>query len=130
MFPTKCQKIKIDNHIPNEKIHVDDTKFILALRNLIDNAFKYNRDNEDVELIIRKNYDIEFHIKDTGIGVSKENLQKLTTPFFQADQTVSTKGFGLGLTICKKIIEAHNGQIVIESEEGKGSTFIFHLPSN
>jgi signal transduction histidine kinase len=52
----------------------------------------------------------------------------LTKPFFQADQIVSTKGFGLGLTICKKIIESHKGKLSIESEEEKGSCFILHLP--
>ena len=55
---------------------------------------------------------------------------KLTTPFFQADQTVSISGFGIGLTICKKIIEAHKGRLSIESEKGIGSAFILHLPSN
>ena len=130
MFPTKGQKIKIENHIPNEIINVDETKFILALRNLLDNAFKYSKDNLDVELIVRKNDDIKFEVRDKGIGVPKESIQKLTTPFFQADQTVSVKGFGIGLTICKKVIEAHKGGLSIESKKGIGSTFILHLPSN
>jgi len=130
MFPTKCKRIKIDNHIPDDIVYIDKTKFILALRNLLDNALKYSPDNVNVKLIVRKNGDIQFHVKDSGIGISKENIQKLTIPFFQADQTVSTKGFGLGLTICKKIIEVHKGRISIESEKGKGSTFILHLPSN
>ena len=130
MFPTKTQKIKIDNQIPNEIIIVDETKFILALRNLLDNAIKYSKKNTDVKLIVRKNRNIEFEIKDKGIGVPKESIQELTKPFFQADQNVSTKGFGIGLTICKKIIEAHKGQILIESKEGTGSSFILSLPSN
>ena len=102
----------------------------LALRNLIDNAFKFSKDNLDVELIIRKNGDIKFEIRDKGIGIPKESIQKLTTPFFQADQAVSAKGFGIGLTICKKIIEAHKGKLSIKSEAEIGSVFILHLPLN
>ena len=130
MFPVKRQRIKIDNHIPDEKVYIDATKFTLALRNLLDNAIKYSPENMEIYLIVVKNDDVEFRVKDSGIGVSKENIHKLTEPFYQADQTVSTKGFGLGLTICKKIIESHKGKLRIESEEEKGSCFILHLPAN
>ena len=81
------------------------------------------------EFIVRKKGDIEFLVRDSGIGVPKESIQKITTSFFQANQNVSTKGFGIGLTICKKIIEAHKGRLSIESEKGIGSAFILHLPS-
>ena len=128
MFPTSHKRIKINNQIPNEQIYIDETKFIIALRNLLDNAFKYNKNNKDIEFNIEKNDDIEFQIKDFGIGISKENIQKIIEPFFQAIQTLSTKGFGLGLTICKKIVESHNGRLTIQSEEGKGSIFVLHLP--
>ena len=128
MFPTKHHRIKINNHIPKEKIFVDEMKFTLALRNLLDNALKYAPDNKKININIVKNKDIEFQVKDAGIGVSMENIHKLTKPFYQADQTVSTKGFGLGLTICKKIIESHKGKLIIESKKGEGSCFILHLP--
>ena len=130
MFPTNRQRLKINNQIPNSYIYIHETKFILALRNLLDNALKYSGNNMDIELTVVKNGDFKFQIKDIGIGISKENIQKITEPFFQANQTLSTKGFGLGLTICKKIIESHKGHLSIESEEGKGSVFILHLPSN
>jgi signal transduction histidine kinase len=96
----------------------------------LDNAFKYSKlkDKADIELTVVQNGDIEFQVKDSGIGISKEDIKKLTQPFFQANQTVSTKGFGLGLTICKKIIESHKGRLSIESEPEKGSIFILHLP--
>ena len=67
-------------------------------------------------------------MKDSGIGISKADINKLTQPFFQANQTVSTKGFGLGLTICKKIIESHRGMLYIESSIEGGATFTLHLP--
>ena len=132
MFPKHREKLRIKNNIPHELINIDETKFLLALRNLVDNALKYsyNFENKDVfiDLEVTKNKYIQFLVKDFGIGISKEDIQSLTEPFFQADETVSTKGFGLGLTISKKIIESHNGFLSIESEVGSGSTFILHLP--
>ena len=84
------EKIKIQNSIPNEEIMVDKTKFIIALRNLIDNAIKYS-EMKEVNLIIKKNTNVEFQVKDSGIGISDEIINKITDPFFQADKTVSTK---------------------------------------
>ena len=130
MFPTNRDRVKIDNDIPDEQVYIDETKFSLALRNLLDNAFKYSKpqDNADIKLTIVKNDGIEFQVKDSGIGISKADINKITQPFFQANQTVSTKGFGLGLTICKKIIESHKGRLSISSEPEEGSLFILHLP--
>ncbi len=130
MFPTNRDRVKIDNDIPDEQVYVDETKFSLALRNILDNAFKYSKPqaNADIKLTIVKNGDIEFQVKDSGIGISKDDINKITQPFFQANQTVSTKGFGLGLTICKKIIESHKGRLSISSEPEEGSLFILHLP--
>ena len=130
MFSTNSNRVRIDNNIPDEKVYVDETKFSLALRNLLDNAFKYSwpNDNADIKLTIVKNDGIEFQVKDSGIGISKADINKITQPFFQANQTVSTKGFGLGLTICKKIIESHKGRLSIESEPEEGSIFTLHLP--
>jgi signal transduction histidine kinase len=130
MFPLNRHRVKIDNNIPDEQVYIDETKFSLALRNLLDNAFKYSKrqDNADIKLTILKNDGIEFEVKDSGIGISKADINKLTQPFFQANQTVSTKGFGLGLTICKKIIESHKGMLYIESSIDGGATFTLHLP--
>ncbi|MDP6852970.1 MAG: HAMP domain-containing sensor histidine kinase [Candidatus Marinimicrobia bacterium] len=128
MFPNTREKIQVKNPIPDENIRIDETKFSLALRNLLDNAFKYNKKDSDIELTVSRHEDIEFQVKDFGIGISPENIQKIIQPFYQADQTVSTKGFGLGLTICKKIIESHQGRLTISSVPGEGSAFTLHLP--
>ena len=130
MFPAKSDRVNIDNKIPKEQLRVDKTKFCLALRNLLDNAFKYSKsqDNADIKLTIVKNDNIEFQIKDSGIGISETDINKIEQPFFQANQSVSTKGFGLGLTICKKIIESHKGELTIESKPEQGSIFTLHLP--
>jgi len=67
---------------------------------------------------------IEVKFKDTGIGIKKENLKKLFTPFF----TTKAQGMGVGLSICKRFVEIHDGSIKAESEEGKGSIFTVKLP--
>ena len=68
-------------------------------------------------------------IKDTGTGMTKKTLSKLFEPFFKADESRHSEGSGLGLSICKKIIEEHNGGILAQSEGlGKGSTITFYLP--
>ena len=65
-------------------------------------------------------------MRDTGIGIAKKDFPKLFTKFFQVDHTKS--GAGLGLSICRMLVEAHGGKIRCESEVGKGSTFSFTLP--
>ncbi len=71
-----------------------------------------------------KNGFIEISFEDTGIGIKKENLEKIFTPFF----TTKAQGMGVGLAICKRFVELHGGSIEIESEEGKGSRCIVEIP--
>ena len=127
LFPRMKENINIDNSIPNEEILIDEMKFVIALRNLLDNALKYSK-NKKINLCIEKNDGFEFHVIDSGIGISEEHIDKITKPFFQADKSISTQGFGLGLTICKKIIESHKGYLSIQSNVGQGSIFTLHLP--
>jgi len=67
---------------------------------------------------------VEVIFKDTGVGIPKENMEKLFTPFF----TTKAKGMGMGLAICRKFVESHGGNIEVESEKGKGTTFTVRLP--
>ena len=67
---------------------------------------------------------LEIRFKDTGVGIPKDNIDKIFTPLF----TTKAKGMGMGLSICKKFVELHGGNIKVESDEGKGSTFTVRLP--
>lgn len=69
---------------------------------------------------------IEVSFRDTGTGIKKETMKKIFTPFF----TTKAQGMGVGLAICKRFVELHNGIIEVETEEGKGSTFTVRLPIN
>lgn len=98
-----------------------------VVSNLVDNAIKFTPEGGKISVEAKEEKDhILVKVKDTGIGISNEDISKLFTKGFQVDH--SNPGMGLGLSICKKLVEAHGGKIWVESELGKGSTFCFTLP--
>lgn len=115
--------------IPEIKIDVEKTQ--LAVQNLIDNSLKYTLAGGEVIVSLKHNEkEIEFSIKDTGVGISKDQSKRIFTKFFRGTNALrmETEGSGLGLFIAKNIIEAHKGKIWFESEKDKGATFTFTLP--
>lgn len=119
----------------NMMIVADREKLALAFNNVIDNAIKYNVKNGKVTVTISKLTDspfVDISIADTGIGVSPENLEKLFTKFFRGENVVKiqTEGSGLGLYITKNIIKRHGGDMKVESELNRGTTFHFFLPTD
>ncbi|GIW98090.1 MAG: hypothetical protein KatS3mg111_1423 [Pirellulaceae bacterium] len=117
-------------------IRTDPTRLRQILLNLLGNAIKYTQKGS-VELLIRLNsvdgpapY-VEFQVKDTGIGLTKSQLEKVFMAFTQADETMTRRfgGTGLGLTISKGLAELLGGSISVESEFGKGSTFTLRIPA-
>ena len=108
----------------------DSLRIRQILFNLVGNAVKFTKDG-GVTLVIRSIDDgLRFEIRDSGVGISETALGKLFTSFVQADTSTSRKfgGTGLGLVICKKLVEGMHGHIGVQSEEGKGSLFWFELP--
>jgi two-component system sensor histidine kinase GlrK len=112
------------------EITIDAGKLRLAFMNIVDNALQYTRAKGRVDVEIRYEDGILVTIQDTGIGISRNQIPRLFSKFFRADNAVrmQTSGSGLGLFIAKNIIEKHGGKIWIESEEGKGTTVSFTLP--
>ena len=109
----------------------DDKALRGVLQNLISNAINYTLPGGKIELTYKKKGDfIEVRIKDTGIGIPQHQLTRVFTKFFRADNVVrmDTSGTGLGLFIAKNIISGHKGEMGMESQEGKGSTFWFTIP--
>lgn len=116
-------------------IMADKERLALAFNNVIDNAIKYNVKNGSVTVTIARLPDspfIEVSVADTGIGVSPENLDKLFTKFFRGENVVKiqTEGSGLGLYITKNILKRHGGDVRVESELNRGTTFHFFLPTD
>lgn len=123
--------LNCDVDIDNPIIKADKAKIHQILNNLIMNAIKFTNPGGNVEVKgTVSDKLISISVKDNGIGMSPETKKNLFTPFFQADSSTSRQyeGTGLGLTIAKKFIELHGGKIKVESEIGKGSTFIFTIP--
>jgi len=118
---------KIPDKLP--EVSGDRQEITRVISNLIDNAIKYSESGEIVVSALRRPSKIELSVKDQGIGLitPKGNYDKLFDRFFQ--ERASSEGSGVGLAICKKIVEAHGGKIWVESDgKGKGTTFRFTLP--
>jgi signal transduction histidine kinase/DNA-binding response OmpR family regulator len=116
------------------EISADRERIKQVLINLIVNAIKFTPEGGTVEVgcSIKNSSDVEFHIKDSGIGIPDDKFNKIFEKFYQVDGSVSRsqQGFGLGLAIVKAIIDAHGGTIKVESELGKGANFIVNLPGS
>jgi signal transduction histidine kinase len=128
-----ARNFQINLSIPNSinKIQGDKEALEQVLYNLIDNAIKYSGNADKVEINVESDSDfVVLSIKDYGIGIQKEEHEKIFNQFYRvgAELTQTVKGTGIGLTIVKQIVEAHNGKITVESSPGKGSTFILKFP--
>lgn len=110
----------------NPEVFVDVNKIKQVLLNLLRNAEQSIENKGEITVSLSQEKDFAIiKVKDNGCGIPKENLKKIWEPFFTTKKEIGT---GLGLDICKRIIEAHNGIIECESEPGKGTTFIIKLP--
>jgi signal transduction histidine kinase len=127
------KKIDLSTKIPEKTMVFADRNMIQTIiRNLISNAIKFTNNEGNIMLSVQKiQQDYIISVKDNGVGIPPESLDGL----FKIDQNNSTKGTqnesgtGLGLILCKELVEKHNGKIWVESELGKGTTFIFSIPA-
>jgi CheY-like chemotaxis protein len=125
---------RVTGKIP-EVVVGDPVRLKQILINLIDNAIKFTNEGFVTILVEAENQtekylDLRFAVKDTGIGINKNKLQDVFDEFSQADAGTTRKygGSGLGLSICKKLVELQGGEIEVNSVEGKGSEFSFFIP--
>jgi two-component system sensor histidine kinase EvgS len=111
-------------------VNADRVRLQRILHNLLDNAMKYSAPGTEIKLFVRQDQnDILIGIKDKGIGISPEQLGKLFEPFQRLEpQNNKATGTGLGLVVCRRLVEAHKGRMWVESQPGEGSTFDFTLP--
>src|SRR5262249_20018817 len=117
-----------------EQLRGDPLRLGQILTNLVNNAIKFTERGEirlNIELLEHtgEKVQLRFLVRDTGIGMTPEQASKLFQPFSQADMSTTRKhgGTGLGLTICRRLVELMGGQIWLESEPGVGSTFVFTI---
>lgn len=113
-------------------VNLDAEKLRQVILNMIDNAIYYSKPNSTIKISLKKDGNsVRFTVKDTGIGVPKEDQKKLFSKFFRAPnaQTRRPDGTGVGLFLSNKVISGHDGKIIFKSEEDKGSTFGFLIPT-
>lgn len=108
-------------------VNGDKNRLRQVFINIVDNAIKYSDKGDTVSVeAYEQNNEICISVSDTGIGISKEDLPKVKTKFFKANQT--RRGSGIGLAVADEIISRHNGTLVVNSEEGVGTTVLITLP--
>jgi len=144
---SKRLRLSASNHRQDIHMFGDALRIRELFINLIENGIKYTEEGGSIHVTLSKEYEplarngsggaeavkeefVKIIVSDTGIGITKEDQERIFNRFFRVDKARSREegGSGLGLSICKWIVEAHQGEIKVESELGRGSSFIVKLP--
>jgi len=123
--------IKIENNVGSLKVKYDEALLGQAVINLIHNAIKYSDSNSVINVYSEAKGDrVVISVQDSGIGIPEKDLPRIFERFYRVDKARSKDlgGTGLGLSIVKHIVQAHGGEVSVESVEGVGSTFSFYIP--
>jgi two-component system, OmpR family, phosphate regulon sensor histidine kinase PhoR len=124
-------KLDVQFNAEKDMVLADEVHFTNLINNLLDNAVKYSKDNLEIKLSTSNTGNqLKIKIEDNGIGMNKETVNKIFEKFYRAHtgNIHNVKGFGLGLSYVKTMVEAHHGTIKADSVLGKGSTFIITIP--
>ncbi|MES1218993.1 MAG: HAMP domain-containing sensor histidine kinase [Bacteroidota bacterium] len=129
----KKGKAELELKATNDLVDADEVHFSNLVNNLIDNSIKYSKDNTPPDIKISTtstDKKITIRLEDNGIGMSRETVKRIFEKFYRAHtgNIHNVKGFGLGLSYVKTMVEAHGGEIKVESVLGKGSVFNIELP--
>ena len=133
IMPFAIQKeVTVNLDAPEKLVMMFDANEIeIIFNNLISNAIKYNHQGGTIDITLRsEDHQTMISVKDTGIGISQEDQERLFKDFvrIKTSQTKNITGSGLGLSIVKKVVELNKGHITVESQPGQGSTFSIWLP--
>jgi signal transduction histidine kinase len=123
----KTLELKMDSPLP--KVYADSTRVKQILLNLLNNAFKYARDDSMVSVIARSNSNnVTIEVKDRGPGITDDDKKRIFDPYYSSPHKVQrSQGLGIGLALCKVLVEAQNGKIWVQSQYGKNTSFFFTL---
>ena len=128
----KAKSLHIKTDLPNDlpQVYADPERVRQLLLNLLDNAAKYTPEGGSIDItaLHRTTQSIQVSICDSGPGIPKENQERIFEDQFRLKRDEDTEGYGIGLSLCQRIVRAHYGQIWVDSSLGKGSCFHFTLP--
>ena len=133
-YQLKLQKFVVESNLTEDEgaIHADKDAVEEVLINLISNSLKYSKDKKVIRVstFLQESF-VVLSVEDEGIGISKDDIENIFNPFFRIDsqEVQRTGGAGLGLSIVKHVMDAHNGKIEVQSEPGRGSRFILLFPA-
>ncbi len=124
--------INLNYTLSEINIFADETRFKQVIYNLISNAVKFSNDGGEIRIITYSDKDFIFEITDNGDGINDEDKEIIFNFFAQGNSDVTKRkyGCGVGLSLCKSIVEAHGGNIYVESIKNHGATFRFSIPLN
>ena len=133
LFNDRGLRLRFDANAPRGELYCECDRDMIrqALINLMSNALRYTPENGWVVVNVgQEGRDLKIAVSDTGIGIAKEDLARVFSRFWRSDASRerASGGLGVGLSVTKEIIDRHHGYISVESELGKGTTFILHIP--
>src|SRR5260370_6430241 len=123
--------VSLHTSSPNDLfLSADANRMRQVMANLMDNAVKYTPSGGRIDLeAFPRDHQAVITIKDTGVGISSEDAPKIWNRLYRGDQSRSQRGLGLGLSLVKAVVQAHDGRIEVSSEPGVGSLFTLYLPT-
>ncbi|HEY9640767.1 MAG TPA: histidine kinase [Coleofasciculaceae cyanobacterium] len=129
-FQVKSQQILTDLPSDLPKVYADPERVRQVIINLLDNAMKYTPEKGTIQLSIlhRTTQKVQVSISDNGLGIPQENQQRIFEDRFRLKRDESKDGYGIGLALCRRVVQAHYGQIWVDSQPNQGSSFHFTLP--
>jgi len=131
---TNAHESKFENSVEKCIAQVDVEQIQTVLKNLLANALKYSLpENDPIKVRLRRNDSgMRLEVQDYGQGIPEEEMDLIFEPFYRIDKSrnKNTGGYGLGLNLCKTIIEAHGGTISVQSKIGEGTRFSLHFPNS
>ena len=125
------KKVSLHTSSPNDlSLTADTNRMRQVMANLMDNAIKYTPSGGRIDLeAFQRDHQAIIIVKDTGIGISSEEVPKIWNRLYRGDQSHSQRGLGLGLSLVRAVVQAHNGRIEVSSEPGSGAVFTLYLPT-